>query len=307
MVLVSPARGQPSDDLAAGRQLFAEALDDEEHHRFAQALEKYKRVLRIRDTVAIRYRMGSTLEGLGKIGQAVDAYASAVQLGTASGTDADIVRVSRARIEVLRPKMAHLGLRYRSDSWTDTEIRVDDEPVAPDALADVGVDPGTHVITATATGARPFRAQVTLSEGGRAEIPIALEPVPAPTPTPATPEPPPARPRPLRTIGVVTGAAGGVLIVGGLVVLALRSSAISELNDSCPNGDCPASRKQELLDTRDRALVEGPVAGALIGTGIAAVATGVVLFVMGGKAQSAARIAPSPSMHGGIVTFAGGF
>ncbi|MDF2696496.1 MAG: hypothetical protein K0S65_4879 [Labilithrix sp.] len=296
------ALAQSADELAAGRQLFAEALDDEEHHRFAEALEKYRRVLRIRDTAAIRYRMGSTLEGLGKIAQAVDAYTAAVRIGAGS-SDAELVRASQARIDALGPKLAHLALRLPPGTSSDAQVRVDDEPVSPEALADVRVDPGAHVVTATATGARPFRAQITLSEGGRAEIPITLELVP-----PAEPAPAPSSGAPVRTIGIVTGAAGAVLVAGGVVVLAFRSSAIAELNESCPNGNCPASRERELRDTRDRAVVEGPVGGALIAVGAAAVATGIVLFTIGGHdKKTSARFVPSPTSHGAIFTFAKGF
>jgi hypothetical protein len=297
------ARAQSPEELAAGRQLFVEALADQEQGRFAAALEKFRRVQRVRDTVPVRYRLGSALEGLGKIALAVDAYASAIRLGNSTNAEPEVVRAAQARVDALSPRHAHLTLRDPSGSLADAEVSVDGERVDPQALADLPVDPGTHVVTATAKGARPFRAPVTVSEGARLEVPITLEPVaPPPPPAPASDSS-----SSLRTIGIVTGAAGGALVVGGLVVLALRSSAISDLKQSCPNGNCPAEREQELRDTRDRAVLEGPVGVALLVAGAAAVGTGIVLFGMSGSGSRSARLVPSPSSNGAMLTFASGF
>lgn len=300
------AHAQSQGDLAAGRQLFVEALADEEGGRFAAALEKYKRVQTIRDTVNVRFRIGAALEGLGKVARAVDAYAATVTLGAENKADAEVVRAAQARVDVLRPRVAHLALRVTSPAFADADVQVDSEPVAAEALGDVAVDPGPHVVTATAKGARPFRAQITLSEGGRADVPVALEPLAPEAPPPAPP--PPDRSGSYRTVGIVTGVAGGALVIGGAVVLALRSSAISELNDSCPGGACPASREQELRGTRDRALVEGPVGVALLVAGAVAVGTGIILYTVPGREpRTATRLVPAPVAQGGMLTLVRGF
>jgi hypothetical protein len=281
--------GRGSDDLSAGRQLFAEALDDEEHHRYAAALEKYQRVLKVRDTASIRYRMGITYEGLGTIMSAIDAYNAAIRTASKSAGDVEIARAAQARIDALEPKVAHLALRPNAS--TPSEIRVDNEPVAADAAGDMRVDPGSHTVDATAPGKQPFHAQVTLSEGGRAEIPIVFESAATPPPPPAQ-EQQPKEASPLRTAGIITAAAGVALVVGGVVVLVLRSNAISDLKESCPNGDCPRARQRELQDTHDRAAFQGPLGATLVGVGAAAIATGVVLYMMGPEPKTAARLVP---------------
>jgi hypothetical protein len=269
-----------------GRQLFAEALDDEDHHRYAAALEKYRRVLEIRETASIHYRMGATLEGLGRVREALAEYGAAVRLGTGSA-DAEVVRASNARIDALEAKAAHLSVRLGSNTPADAEVRVDDTPVGREALGDVRLDPGPHVVTVAAPDGRTSRAEATISEGGRVEIPIALE---APAPRP---EPPRQKP-PLRTIGIVTGAGGIVLLAGGLVFLGLRSSAISDLESSCPNGNCPRAREAELTDTHDAAVHDGPIAGTLLGVGALALGAGIVLFTLGGDdGATSVRVAPA--------------
>lgn len=303
------ASAQPSGELAEGRQLFVEALADEGHGRFAAALEKYKRVQAIRDTVNVRYRIGASLEGLGKVARAVDAYAAAVKLGTENGTDAEVVKGAQGRLDVLRPRIAHLSVHVPAQSFADVEVQVDSEPVAAQALGDVAVDPGPHVVTASAKGAKPFRAQITLSEGGRAGVPVVLEPVAVETPPPSPDAPAPSdRSGTYRTAGIVTGAAGGVLMVGGAIVLVLRGSAIAKLHDNCPDGNCPASREQDLTSTRNRALTFGPLGGVLLGAGALALGTGIVLFTIAGRSpQTATRIVPTTTAQGAMLTVVQGF
>ena len=128
-----------------------------------------------------------------------------------------------------------------------------------------------------------------------------------PAAVPVVPPPPEKNGPSTRTIGIVVGAAGGVLLVGGVIVLALRSSAIGTLNEACPDGACPAIRENELRSTHDRAKLEGPLGIALVATGAAALGTGVFLFATSGREQKAARIVPAPGAHGAMMTFGGSF
>ncbi len=292
-------------DLAAGRKLFVEALADEEHGRFADALAKYKRVLVIRDTPNVRYRIGSSLERMGKIVQALESFGAAVRVGTASGSaaDAEVVRAAQERIDTLSAKVVHVTLRLPTPPPSGAEVRVDGEAVPPTKLVDLPLDPGSHAVSATAPGAAPFRTSVDLTEGARVEIPIVLpataDPMPPPPP-PATSSP--TAPHPYRTAGIVTAAAGGALLVGGVIVLAVRSGTIGDLESACPNGACPASRRDELQSAHDRAQAAGPLGVALVATGVAAVATGFVLVLLGGSEKSA-RLVPVPIANGGLLTF----
>jgi hypothetical protein len=302
------ARAQAPADLAAARQLFADALADEEHGRYADALAKYKRVLAVRDTPNIRYRMGSSLEHLGRIVQAVDAYGAAVKVGTASGTpaDAEVARAAQLRLDALAPRVAHVTLRLPTPPPAGAEVAVDGEPTT---LKEVPLDPGTHVVTASAPGAQPFRQQLDLTEGARVDVPIPLDvPITDTTPPPPPPPPPASEPAPYRTAGVVTAVAGGVLLASGVVVLALRSSAIGTLEDACPGGKCPESRRSDLQSTHDRAEIEGPIGVALVATGVAAAGAGVVLMVLGGsEKKTALRIVPVATPTAGMLTLGRSF
>jgi hypothetical protein len=70
-----------------------------------------------------------------------------------------------------------------------------------------------------------------------------------------------------------------------------RDHAIDELNESCPAGRCPASRRDELMSTRDRAVVLGPVSVAFFALSAAATGFGAYWLVTG--ARSRVALAPS--------------
>lgn len=299
------ALGQSTEELTAGRRLFGEALYDEEHGKFAAALEKYKRVQRIRDTVAVRFRLGATYEGLGKLTAALSAYKAAIALGTSAGTDADIVRAAESRAEVLTAKIAHLTLRISGQTETNTTIAVDGEEIKSGVLSDVAIDPGRHVVTATGDGIQPFRAELTLSEGARAEIPIALVRSASPPPMAIASH---GNQSPVKTAGMITGIVGGSLVVTGIVFFALRSHAIAELENGCPGGVCPSDREQYFRDLHDRAEVQGPIGTAFVATGSAAIATGLVLFALSpNEAKKSLRLVPTPASRGAGATLMGSF
>jgi hypothetical protein len=271
------ASAQTNDELTQGRQLFTEALDDEDHHRYAVALEKYQRVAKIKETAAVRFRMGNTLEALGKPTQAIDSYNAAVSL--AGPGDAKIAKASKARIDELEPKVAHLTIRVRPPT-NGSEVRIDDALIPPMSVEDARLDPGPHAIVVSAPGMQDAHANVTLSAGGRAEIPIALEPSPV-TPPPTPPSTAPVDEHhqgpPLVPLGVAI--LGGAFVISGFVLLGVRHSAISDLKEACPGGQCPVSRADELRSTRDHALLEGPLAVTFLTVGLIGIGAGVYLWL----------------------------
>jgi hypothetical protein len=295
------AHAQTAEELGAARQLFNEALKDEESKRFGTALDKYKRVQQVKDTVPIRYRIGSAYEGLGRPVQAIAAYQSAVQMGQSNGSDADIVRAANERIAVLEGKVAHINITLSEHAPADTEVKIDDEPVPRESMNDVRVNPGVHAVTATAKEARAFRAQISLPEGGRAEMPVTLESTKEP------PKPPP-RGSSTKTVGLITAIAGGVLFAGGAVALILRNRDVDKLRSTCSGEGnsvaCPAAQQDELQSAHDRALALGPL-GVTLGTvGAVALGVGIVLVVTSPSepAKAATFLAPSFTPGGGGIT-----
>jgi hypothetical protein len=301
------------DELAAGRALFAEALADQGAGRLRPALEKFQRVQRIKDTASIEYRIGTCHEGLGHAAQAYGAYRSAVALGERDAAMSDVVHAARARLDALARHVARLTLVLPDAAPADLAVRVDDEPLAPQALGQpaqpVPLEPGTHTVVAEAAGRTPFRSQIALPEGAEASLAISLAAV-AP-PAPVAPEPRPAEAEPSgghsgHTVGWIFVAAGAGLAAGSVATLLLRQADIATLDSHCPSGLCPpGSNESDLTATHDRAVVEGPLAAGLGAAAVVAAALGVY-WVLSAPSPPAARafLAPTLSRRGSGATMA---
>jgi hypothetical protein len=320
---IPAASAQTTADLAAARKLFAEALADEAAGRDGVALEKFQRVQAVRDTQAVRYRIATCFEAMGKLRAALDAYTAA---SVAAGTDAEsasVARSARDKLASLSKRVGRIVVNLPPKAPDDAVVKIDGELVQSNAIGTpVVVDPGAHEVTAVATGMQAFHAPATTGEGGTATVDVAfvsiisaiptvptdapplnapLAPPPPPPPpvrsesVPPPPDEPPSRSRASRTAGVVLVTAGAVLAAGAVVLVVVRAEDIASLKDACPGGLCPPSRQSELESTRSRALVEGPAAIAVGATGVVAAGIGVVLLATSGDGRArpaAAGIAP---------------
>jgi hypothetical protein len=303
--VVAPAAAQTSEELAAARKLFAEALKDEEQHLYDVALEKFQRVQKVRDTAPIRYRIGSCQEGLGHLRQAAVAYQGAIALGKSEPKDQEVVKGAKGRLATVERKMAKLTVSM-PESAHDAQLRIDDEPVAQTELArPIPLDPGKHTVSATAKDAAPFRTEISLPEGGHVSLSIALDPVAGimkgqanETSPPTPPKEQPANPGDssgTRTIGYVVAGAGAALLIGGAVTLLMRHAEIATLNKDCPNGVCPASERDQLTSGRSRALVEGPLGVGLGAAGLVALGVGAYLVSSSGSSSASSEAPPAES------------
>ena len=97
---LSRARAGESD-ISAARKLFSDALADEEAGRYAVALDEFERVRAVRDTQAVRYRIATCLEALGKLKQALTTYETTSIGGASDAESSSIARASRDKVEAL--------------------------------------------------------------------------------------------------------------------------------------------------------------------------------------------------------------
>jgi len=269
----------PADPLAPARALFAEALSDEQAHRFSDALQKFQRVRAVRDTAAVEYRIGTCYEGLGQPLPAFAAYREATALGQNDPDSVDIVAAAGDRLHSLGKHLARLTLVLPSPAPPDVQIRVDDALTSESSVASpVALEPGRHVVVVTAAGVAPYRSEVVLSEGAEASLPVSLAPLPsglAPGGAPGESSAGSAR-----SAGWISIAAGGALLATSAVLLVARHDDISTLDGTCPGGLCqPGANAPALESTRSRALVEGPTGVALGIAGVAAAGVGAVLVL----------------------------
>ena len=159
-----------------------------------------------------------------------------------------------------------------------------------------------------------------------APLPVPPAPVPVESPAPATSTPPSASPPPPAAAHgaapwIVAGIGGAAALVG-VVVFAAGASDISSAEKQCPSRTCPLSGAGALTQAQaTAALDEGNkgrglenAGGALIGSGLAVVAAGILWHFLekpadNGPSASAAVAPVSPVVGFGYagVSLAGSF
>jgi hypothetical protein len=326
-----PVCAQSEAELDAARKLFAQAMKDQGEKRYDVALDEFRRVAQVRDTANVRYRIATCLEALGHNAAAVASYELAAKLGEGDATVADAVRASKDRAAQLSTSVARLTILLPDRMPADADVRVDDVKVDPAILRDpLVLEAGHHTISATATGAAPFRTAVTLTEGGRVSITVPLEPSP-PAQSPDTVAMPAAsaavttparRPRaerpspsshPAPTVAYVVLGAGGLLAGASIVALVLREENIHTIDSACtaPAGGgaltCPPSRHDEVSSVRSAAELEGPLAAGFAVASAAAIGVGLYLLWSSPAlpASRALRVVPVLSRSGGALELRG--
>ncbi len=302
--LASSARAQSDVDVTAARKLFTEAVKDEESGQFEVALGKFRKVQAVRDTAAVRFRVGACLEALGQLREAQKVYASAADAASADPSQKELVTASRDKAEAIARRMPTLTLTLSPKAPSDAVVLVDEKPVAPTDLGrPLPLDPGAHKVAGRATGVPPYATDVTLSEGAGVSLSVPLDVALAAPPPPVEPAPSPA-------LGwALIGAGAGLLVASGVTVI-VRQNAIATVEDACPGNRCPEARRGEVVSAQDRAKAMVPVGIACGLLGAVSAGVGGVLLYRSTMPRSnvppaAARLVPQA--NGFALTFGGPF
>jgi hypothetical protein len=309
----SPAARAQSGNAAAAEALFAEGRRLVNAGDFTNACPKFADSERLDPSVATLLNLGACYDKAGKTASAWATFREAVSAAQAAKRD-DYSSVAQKRATALEPTLSRIVISEKDTSVQGIEIKRDGVIVtqAEWGVA-IPVDPGAHLIEASAPSKKPWQTTLTIAAGAApitVEIPT-LEDAPAPPPAPVpvvapTPAPmendapatdaAPARDTGIgnsqRMVGVVVGVVG---VVGLGVGTAFIFSAKSSYNDSLTN--CPNAKNvcnQAGVTERDSALKSGNFATVAYGVGAAAIATGLVLWFTAPTSHSRVGVVPAP-------------
>jgi hypothetical protein len=193
------------------------------------------------------------------------------------------VRLAREHLAAIEPRVPKLSI------GVPAAARVEGLHVSANGLprnegtwgVALPVDPGDVLVAATAPGRREYRTTVHLAEGQQLNVDVpALPPVVVAPPPPPPPRPAHAveRSSVLRPVGVGVGLLG-VAALGVGAYFGVR--AIGKWNDSnsaCPGTTCGDSSGVTLANDAKSA---ARIADVTVGAGLAGVAAGVVLYLVG--------------------------
>lgn len=309
-----PSAPTPAVALEARAQaLYQEGRESFHAGRFDEARVAFQTSLDLFDSPNARMYLGRALARLGRVAEAyamLDRAArdAAVRARTEPRYQATS-ESARAEAEALRPSVAWLLLRV--------EPLPDDLAVTVGTLAiqraGVGVAipfaPGELPVTARAAGYRAASATATLAAGQTVELRVALEPEAAidagvalaAADVPRAVEAPPTvtttRRGPVRTAGLVVGAAGLAALAAGLVFGAVAQDQY----DTASADPGPSPLLDEGIRNRD-------AANGLFVAGGALTATGLLLWLFAPSRSEVIRSgAPSLTLSPGGVGLRGAF
>jgi serine/threonine-protein kinase len=314
MVLVgsSHAAHAQGGNAAAAEALFAEGRRLVNAGDFANACPKFADSERLDPSVATLLNLGACYEKAGRTASAWATFRAAISAAQAAKRD-DYLSIAQKRATALEPTLSRVVISEKDTTVQGIEIKRDGVVVTQAEWGvPIPVDPGAHLVEASAPSKKPWQTTLTIAAGAApttVEIP-ALEdaPAPPPAPTPVAPvaptpmdNPTPATEEPAhdtgkgssqRTAGVVVGVVG---IVGLGVGTAFVFSAKSSYDDSLTH--CPTTKNvcdATGVSERDSARTSGNFATAAYGIGAAALATGLVLWFTAPSSHARVGVVPAP-------------
>ena len=277
--------GTPTQGEQLGeRQRAAEALFDDGRRlmhagHFDEACPKLKRSQEIDPGLGTLVNLGLCYEKSGRTTSAWLVFRGAASQA-ASSQDDERERYAREHADALEPVLARLVLLVSSDG---TRVWRDGADV-PRAMwgVDTLVDPGEHVIDATAEGRRPWHGRVVAV--ARQSVPVLvpeLDPAsPSPTPPRAALVPRPDVPPPgagawHRPVAIAAGSLGLGALAFGVIAGLVGISKYDESSHHCRGQAC----SDVGLSLRDQALTLADVATVSLVTGGVLLAGGVLAWV----------------------------
>lgn len=296
----APCGAQSAAELAAARQTFSEGKDLEKRGEWAEALDRFKKVARVKMTPQVRFHVALCEENLGRLVSAMKGFQLAAEEARQAGaTAAEVAVLAPERATALQKRVGSVTVHV-SGKIIDSSVTLDGARLAPASIdAAIPVDPGAHVVEVlSAEGKSSSRAEVTVAEHGETQITVAVADA-QPKPQPPSEEPQP-----------VKGSRVPAYIVGGVGIAALVGSAASfgfsvyASNTIQREAHCDASyggcdpQYQSLGDAGKISSIASPIA---LGVGFVGIATASVLWVtLGPKrpSQQPAALAISPSVRG---------
>jgi hypothetical protein len=326
--LSAPAFAQTDEQRAGARSLATEGALAFNEGRFKEAIDLFAKAESLVHAPPHLLFMARAHAKLGQFVKAREAYMKIVKEQLAPNAPQafrDAQATAEEERKLVEPKIGRLTIKVEgADTAKDLTVSVDGHPISAVLLGvPQPMDPGTHMVTATATGFKARPASVTLKEAERGAVTVKLEidpNAPAPVVAPAAGTPPagslvvtsdsgapPSDAAPsggsngLR-IGSYVGFGIGVVGVALGTVFVLKSSsnrkdadeAAEELAASGCNpcsDDSPLAQKVHGLDDDARNAKTLGIVGYVVG-GVG-IATGVTLFVLSSRTENkTAYLAP---------------
>ncbi|MBK7397663.1 MAG: tetratricopeptide repeat protein [Myxococcales bacterium] len=286
---------EPSkSELDAARKKFEKALELEKDGDWKGALALLKEVEKVKVSSQVLFHIALCHEKLGKLVLAIGIYKRAKEEAeTKEGKEgATMVKKCDERIADLEVRTPWVEVKVKDDV-VSAKCSIDGaEPFSVIVAPSFRVDPGDHELVVTSPGRKTWKKKITLKEKDEKLVlkaklpreddndaetdgdPVGETPAPTPVKKPVVVDTAPPAKKPVWAF--VAGGVGVAALGTAGIMYALRGSVISDLDAACNSArtNCPPD-KRSLEDTGKTYTTAGNV---LLGVGLVAVTTGVVLY-----------------------------
>jgi hypothetical protein len=195
--LANPVRAaEPtSTELAVARRLFKQATELYNAEHWAEAAQKLRQAIAIKDTPGLRYHLAHCEQNMGLLVEAMLDYDRARELIEAGAPAADVAAMLPDAQRALARRVPSIVI-LSPQGVKNVRASIDGQTLAPSVLGrPAPVNPGSHRVRAWAEGYLDYDAEISVKEGERRVVTLRLTPEPRASSSPSAPAPAP-RPRP---------------------------------------------------------------------------------------------------------------
>ncbi len=313
------ARAQKRDP-AGATELFERGRAAIKQQDFATACSDFGESQRLDPKVGTLLNLADCEEHLGRLVSARAHWQEAVDMARSVGDAREAF--AQKRLVALDPRVAKLTVRLAPSAPSSTVVRRDDVALGPASLGvELPVDPGDHLVVASAPGCQDATSTTRLSEGQVAQIVVTLDcatqaaPVTSPAsktspaPKEEAPPPPPSTWSTQKTLAVAALGVGVAGVAVGSVFGLMAKTALHDSNLSSTTTGCDATNAcgAQGLGSRDDAKRDATISTIAFAVGAAGLVGGAVLWLTAPKRSSLAtagvHLWASPQAAGVAGTF----
>ncbi len=177
MMNPSPMAAQDRSDVVRARSLFEEAMRSMDRGDFDRAITEFQASLGIAPRAPTAFNLAMALRGAGRLREAMETFEGL--LGERFGRMAP--PQEREVAQLLRETETELAtLRVRIAGAPTIELRIDGErieDVSTNVWIECRIDPGAHVVTASAPDRQTAERDIEVARGEHIEVDFVLEPI----------------------------------------------------------------------------------------------------------------------------------
>ena len=285
------AQAASSEDIAQARQLGQQAQTAFDAGNYAESEKLWAAAAKLYAAApTLTLGLARTQAKLGKVVAAQENYNKIIrEVGNATAPPpAFAAALESAKTEIIAVSAKVASVTISVEGPTAPSVTIDGQPVNAAALGlKRPVDPGQHLVKATAEGFKPAEMPFTVADGGNAAAALKMEKGENPVVgTPGgTTEPPGADTggkSSNKTLALVAFGVGGAGLVVGAITGILAIGKASDLDEKCKDKNCPPT-EQDSVDSYKSMGTISTIGFIVAGIGGA---TGLVLLLTSPKSGS---------------------